>query len=275
MLTDHLGEPLDARAYFAPERARLLATLGGLSTDEWRRPTVCPGWSVGDIAAHLVGDDLGRLARSRDSWQGPVPPEPLPLPVFLTRINEEWVTACRRLSPAVVVGLLAWTGPQIDAFWREQDPHVLGEPVSWAGPGPAPGWLDAARDLSEYWIHRRQILDAVDRSDDTPEGGVALVLATLVRGLPHALSTRPRPVGTTVTVRVVGRGGGTWSARADGDGWRLLDRPPDTAQAVVELDVETAWRLWTRGIEPDRADLGVEGDEDLADAVRDMVSIIR
>jgi hypothetical protein len=33
--------------------------------------------------------------------------------------------------------------------------------VSWAGPDPVPAWLDQARELSEYWIHRQQILQAL------------------------------------------------------------------------------------------------------------------
>jgi uncharacterized protein (TIGR03083 family) len=271
----HLGEPLDARPYFGPERSALLATLEGLDGDDWLRPTACPGWSVGDIAGHLMGDDLNRLARSRDGWEVLARPDHQPLPLFLAHVNEQWVAACRRLSPTVVVGMLRWSGDEIDRFWREQDLHAPGGQVSWAGPGPAPVWLDAARDLSEYWIHRRQILDALDRNDDTPEDRSALVLATLVRGLPHALSQRPRPVGTTVTVIVGGRGGGAWSVSVTDAGWSLLERPLLSAETVVELDAETAWRLWTRGIEPLGAACVGRGDEDLVTAVREMVSIVR
>jgi hypothetical protein len=38
--------------------------------------------------------------------------------------------------------------------------------VSWAGHGPVPTWLDQARKLSEYWIHRLQILQALGRPSD-------------------------------------------------------------------------------------------------------------
>jgi uncharacterized protein (TIGR03083 family) len=53
---------------FAEERLHLLEFLRGLSTEQWKLPTVCPGWSVGDIARHLIGDDLGRLSRVRDGF---------------------------------------------------------------------------------------------------------------------------------------------------------------------------------------------------------------
>jgi uncharacterized protein (TIGR03083 family) len=46
---------------FPEERARLLQLLHGL-TEEWRAPTACAGWSVKNVAAHLLGDDLGRLS---------------------------------------------------------------------------------------------------------------------------------------------------------------------------------------------------------------------
>lgn len=32
--------------------------------------------------------------------------------------------------------------------------------VSWAGVDPAPGWLDIAREFTEYWTHRQQIRHA-------------------------------------------------------------------------------------------------------------------
>jgi len=36
------------------ERAALTATLSALSPDDWAHPTLCPGWTVHDVAAHVI-----------------------------------------------------------------------------------------------------------------------------------------------------------------------------------------------------------------------------
>jgi uncharacterized protein (TIGR03083 family) len=36
------------------QRRALLHLLGGLSEEEWRRPSLCEGWTVRQVAAHLV-----------------------------------------------------------------------------------------------------------------------------------------------------------------------------------------------------------------------------
>lgn len=36
------------------ERVALLDDLEGLTDEQWGRPSLCPGWSVHDVAAHLV-----------------------------------------------------------------------------------------------------------------------------------------------------------------------------------------------------------------------------
>lgn len=38
------------------ERHALIADLEGLSDEQWRTPSLCPGWTVHDVAAHLVGN---------------------------------------------------------------------------------------------------------------------------------------------------------------------------------------------------------------------------
>src|SRR5437660_12251900 len=42
----------------ADERAALLAFLAGVDGDAWSRPTVCTGWSVKDVLAHMVEGEL-------------------------------------------------------------------------------------------------------------------------------------------------------------------------------------------------------------------------
>ena len=54
--------PIDTLPIFAGERSALLDLLGDLSASDWEAPTVCAGWSVKDVAAHLLGDDIGRLS---------------------------------------------------------------------------------------------------------------------------------------------------------------------------------------------------------------------
>ena len=270
-----LGAPIDTRPLFRAERQRLLNLLTRLGSAQWGSPTICPGWSVADVANHLIGDDVGRLARSRDGSDAPVPQEDVPFPMSLHRLNEEWVVATRRFSHAVILDLLEWTGEQIAAYWGEQDLLRTGEQVSWAGPGPAPVWLDAARDFGEYWLHRQQILDAVSERDDTPDDVRHAVYSTLIRAVPHALHDCTREDGSCIAITLTGAGGGTWSAVSSAGTWAIADGMPGSPQARVVLSGDVAWRIWTRGVEPSDAPLEIVGDEELGNAVREMVSIIR
>ncbi|MGH2603948.1 MAG: maleylpyruvate isomerase N-terminal domain-containing protein, partial [Dehalococcoidia bacterium] len=63
--------PIDVRDLFPGERAALLDLLGSLTEEEWEAPTACAGWSVQDVALHLLGDDVGRLAAGRDGVANP------------------------------------------------------------------------------------------------------------------------------------------------------------------------------------------------------------
>lgn len=271
-----LGPPIDGRAWFAPERRALLDVLSGLSAADWTRPTVCPDWTVADIAAHVLGVDLGRLARSRDDHHGLTVRSGEDLPRFLHRVNDEWVVAARRLSPELLIGALAWAGEQVAGFWAGQDLSRIGEPVTWAGPEPAPVWLDVAREFTEYWAHRQQIREALGLSDDSPPAVRHVVFDTFVRALPHTLRDTVAADGAAVEVTVAGPGGGRWTAVSHAGRWSLGAADPRPAAAVV-LPGDTAWRLWTRGIElrADDSRVTVEGDPDLVEAVLGMVSIIR
>src|SRR2546423_15527172 len=93
---------------FPEERLHLLEFLRGLSAEQWTLPTVCRGRSVGDIARHLLGDDLGRLSRVRDGFREPSQAEPgEDLVALVNRLNEQWVTTLRRRSSRVVCDLVA------------------------------------------------------------------------------------------------------------------------------------------------------------------------
>lgn len=54
------------------QRTSLTALLDDLSDDEWRQPSLCAGWTVRDVAAHLTQQQLGLLdvLRTLRAWRG-------------------------------------------------------------------------------------------------------------------------------------------------------------------------------------------------------------
>ncbi|WP_030843332.1 maleylpyruvate isomerase family mycothiol-dependent enzyme [Streptomyces hygroscopicus] len=271
-----LGAPVDARSLFAPEQATLMATLRSTAPADWDKDAV-PGWTVRDLAAHVLGDFYGRLARDRDAHQnGPAFEQGDTLEAFIHRINQEWVNAYRRVSPAALTDTLDLIGRQVARFFEATDFNSPSLGVSWAGVDPAPMWLDSARDFTEFWTHRQQIRHAIGQETDPDPRFLSVVLDTFMRALPHTLREVTEPTGTQIQVRIDGPAGGTWTVTATRDRWSLAKRNAAQPTAVVRLDAETAWRLCTRGIQPDTAlaRARINGDRELAEAACQIVSIV-
>jgi uncharacterized protein (TIGR03083 family) len=263
----------------SPEvRAELLALLSGLTAEEWARPTVCPGWSVKDIALHLLSGDLGVLSRRRDAFTPPGKPieDWNELVAFINQLNETWTVAARRISPRVLCDLLAWAGPQVEEYFASLDPHAIGRPVNWASPEPAPNWLDLAREYTERWHHQQQIRDAVGRPGLKQRRFFAPVLATFVRALPRTYRDVPAADGITVQLTITGEAGGEWFLVREGSAWNLYVEGAPQPAARVTLDAEDAWRLFTKGLRPEvaRARAVLAGNQRLAGKMLETIAIL-
>jgi uncharacterized protein (TIGR03083 family) len=280
-------EPVLTLRLFPEERAALLDLLSSLRPNQWNAPTVCAGWSVKDIAAHLLADDLGRLARGRDGHAAaafaPAAPEDIEgqLLQFINRQNEAWVAAAYRLSPVLLIDLLRWSGGETQAYFESLDMFKMGEPVTWAGPELAPVWFDIAREYTERWIHQSQIRDAIGAPALTEPRLFLPLLDTLVRALPHTFRETEAPEGTHVRLEIGGVGAQglaplPWSLVRDAGRWSLYDSCPNEAAATVRMDGDTAWHLFTNGISKEEAlaRVRIEGDVRLGGKVLETVSII-
>jgi uncharacterized protein (TIGR03083 family) len=256
--------PADFARLFESERERLLSLLASVADDEWALPSPCPGWSVLGLCAHLVGDDLGLLARNRDGYLGTRPPDGLDEAGFIAWLDDmqaEWVRAARRLSPPLVVDLLRWAGPQLVDVLGRQDPRAPTGHVTWAGPDPVPAWLDHGRELSEYWIHRQQLLQALGRPSDLRPDLLAPVLDVLRWAYPYRLEAVAARAGDSATVEVHGPVTATWHLVSDGTAWDFRLEAGARQVARLTMTTEQAWRLLTNNLPPDaQAQLDVAGD---------------
>jgi len=243
--------PWDYAGLFVIERDLLSELLSGLEGTDWEQPSPCPGWSVLGLCCHLLGDDLGLLARHRDGYYGTPGPDSATEAEFarwLDELQAEWVRAARRLSPRLVTDLLRWSGPQIAGTFRGEDPRACTASVSWAGHSPVPAWLDQARELSEYWIHRQQILQALGRPSDLHADLAGPVLDGLRWAYPYRLAQTPVQPGDTVTIAITGSVTRTWQLVAGKAGWDYRSQPGPRVIASLTMTTEQAWRLLTNNL---------------------------
>src|SRR5258708_28421883 len=247
-------EPILVTHLFGDLHQALLELLTSLNPDDWRQPIVHSTWTVKEVALHLLGGDIGILSRRRDGFaeESRAITSFADLVAFINDRNETWLKATRRLSPRVLCDLMSLTGSQLAEHFASIDPFALGGPVSWAGPEPAPVWLDLAREFTERWYHQQQIRAAVSRPGMKQPVYFAPVLDAFVRALPHTLRDMNVPAGTQLMLTITGDSGSSWIAAKAPDRWNLYvsDTPqPDPNDAArVTIPEDAAWRLFTRGI---------------------------
>src|SRR5207247_4478163 len=144
-----MPEPVLVLDLFPAEREALLVLLESLPADDWSRPTIAGSWTVKDIAAHLMADDLGRVSSQRDGHLETWVPADEPLAAYIDRRTADWVSAMRRLSPRVVRSLLEFSGQETQQQFTSMDPFALGLSVGWVGTHPVPKWHDVGEECNE------------------------------------------------------------------------------------------------------------------------------
>jgi uncharacterized protein (TIGR03083 family) len=272
--------PIDFAPLFRLERSRLLGLLAGLSPEEWQLATPCPEWTVLGLTGHLVGDDLSLISWQRDHHHGTPAPAGLDEAGFIDWLDDlqrEWVHAARRISAALMVQLLAFLDDPVAATIAGQDPRARTAQVSWAGDEPQPAWLDHGRELSERWIHRQQLHEALGRPSDLRADLAEPVLDTLRWAYPYRLGQVDRPPGTALSIEVEGDGlRRGWCLVRTERGWMFDDdRVDHRLDATVTMSTEQAWRLLTNNYRVDvHRPIDVDGDPALTAVVLSTRGII-
>jgi hypothetical protein len=284
-VSDWSPAPVDVLGVFPEMRQRGVAMLRELTEAEWAAPTKVPGWTIHDIAVHLVGGLMANVSRRRDGHSGnfaDFAPEEAALadPDGLVRTlnawNEAWVVAGRRISPRMVVDLIDRYCQELEEYFGTIDLFAMGDAVGWAGSAPAPVWLDVAREYTEVWSHLAQIREAAGRPLVDAPYLFAPVLDAFAWGIPHALRMIERPEGSMLKVVATGAAGGEWWVRRESDGWGFAPADAGEPDATVTVGDEMMWRLAMKSLHPDvaRGEVWIEGDRELGEGFLRLVSIL-
>jgi hypothetical protein len=174
---------------------------------------------------------------------------------YLNQLNQSWIAATQRLSPAVLIDLLVHSGPPYYEYLGTLDPQAPATfAVGWAGEAESANWFHIAREYTEKWHHQQQIRQAVGQEDALYEPMLYRpYLATSVRALPHRLHHVAAAPGERVRFEVTGPGGGCWVLHREAAGWALrLEADTETsavpARAHVKVAGPVAWRLFSKNI---------------------------
>jgi uncharacterized protein (TIGR03083 family) len=270
ILTAHLFPKLDAM---------LLELLRSLTPEDWEKQTVSPKWKVKDVAAHLLDTPLRGVSIARDAHVAEKPGinSPADLAAFINRLNQEGVTVYRRLSPPVLIALMEVAVRLLAELHASRDPDAIAPiGVSWAGEEKSANWFNTAREFTERWHHQQQIRLAVNKPGIMTRELYYPVLDCFLRALPFTYRNVSAKPGTFVQVTISGECGGSWYLYRAEQTWQLIEEPLGDRVSEVVIPQEIAWRIFTKGIDPELAlsQVKVAGDRLLGLHVLGMVSIV-
>jgi len=174
----------------------------GLTEDEWKTPTGCPGWTVQDNVAHLVDYEASALGRPRPDVALPEGLDHLKNP--LGEANELGVEARRPRHGQEVLDELREVATERSAQLRALTEEDLQRPVDTpAGPGTLADMLTLR--VMDTWSHEQDIRRALGRPGHVAGPAVDEAVAYWLGFLPYAVGKRAgAPDGATVVVEVDG-----------------------------------------------------------------------
>jgi uncharacterized protein (TIGR03083 family) len=271
--------PIEVNHLFPVLDAKLVELLRSLSEDDWHKPTIATKWRVKDIAAHLLDGNLRHLSISRDKYYGETPGDIggyRELVSYLDRLNADWVAAFKRVSPNVLTDLLESSGKEYADYITTLDPWAEATfPVSWAGEEISNNWFHIAREYTEKWLHQQQIREAVGKEPLFNKELFHPFISTMMCGLSHTYKNTEAPTGTSVLVSVTGLDE-EWHINKTDEGWVLRRETRLEPNVKITLDMDTAWKVFSKGIAPEmaREKTIIEGDIPLGMVALNMVSVM-
>ncbi|RDC64197.1 maleylpyruvate isomerase N-terminal domain-containing protein [Adhaeribacter pallidiroseus] len=270
----------EVKHLFAELDQKLIQLLKTLRPEDWEKPTVAKRWQVKDVVAHLLDGNLRVLSMQRDRYFGEQPPAISAYPDlvnWLNQLNADWVKACKRISPGVLILLHEITGPLVSAYYQSlnlQEKAIF--PVAWAGEQESLNELHLAREYTEKWLHHQQIREAVNQPGILTKKFFYPFISTFMHGLAATYQHVNAEEGTTVQISVTTAAGGNWFLVRKAAQWTLLKAVTNKPDTQVIISPAIAWKLFSKSIRPEqiRNQVAIAGNKALGEVSLEMISVM-
>ncbi len=267
-----MTEPLISR--FEEVWHDVAALCTGLDAQQWATPTECPGWSVHDNVAHMIGTERMLLGEQPSAAATDAPH----VRNDIGKANEAWIATYRGWDGAKLLDEFnAVTGRRLDALRAMSTEDWDREGFTPEGPGPYRLFMEIR--VFDCWYHDQDIREALGRPGFL-DGPVADL--SIGRIPPKALGyvvgkKAATPPGTIVVFDVAGTPPIVATVTVPPQG-RAVVTPgaADDASVTISTDRRTFTRLaggrWTGDEARTRGVVRVDGDEALGARIVDNLA---
>lgn len=280
----------------------LTEVLEGCEPQLWDRPTDCPGWTVHDQLAHLIGTESSLLGQAAaDAPDGVAPGDGDPgdsealRPVAppghvrnaLGELNERWVAALRPMAAdEMLARWRAVTAQRLAALRAMGEEDLAAPSATPVGPGTYRDFMLIR--IFDSWAHEQDVRRAVGRPGHLAGPAAERSLDQVERAMPYVVGKKAAaPEGCVVSFQVRGPTERRWDVVVEGGRARLAGQAGDpphlqlagqAGHGRIEAEFEAFMALacgrWEPG--PVLADgrVAVEGDLALSKAVVEQLAFV-
>ncbi len=252
------------------------AACDGIRAFQWDLPTDCPGWTVKDQLAHIVG-----VERMVMGDQPPPPLETVPDHVRneFAELNEAWIEARRPVAGAEVFAEFVAVTERRAYELRDLPPERF-DVIGWSPVGDVPYRDFLVTRVLDSWAHEQDVRRALGRAGGRNGAAESVVLDRCATTMAYVVGKRVAPPdGSSVRYVVTGVLGRLVPVVMEGG--RAVVAPgsgPDQPNATLTMDQEAFWRLGFGRVDAGRVlasgEVKVEGDVALGHRVLESMAFM-